>query len=1817
MKRIDPGTGNVAGRITDRDSGQPLFGVSLTVGRSGIQAKTDLRGRYFVSNVPSGECTVQCVQPGYKTLSALKMIVRPGETVQQDCQLVCKNRIPLTQPVVLLPLRLEIHKLIPQPHKSVLVANYSASTPNSPASFVRQFEPLLLTSEIQPLAFQNSEYWIRWYPDSVHYLTPVGMITKVEKTAWGEFFKAFERHKNVGTVNGLYKQPPYELRLDTLKIYYGTTPGKLTDDELGRCKVYDEAARELIRNEGKGIREALGWQDLENPETKASWIAFVKAVGPIRARQIAKHMIDGNWDFDTEDDLEEEPLDILMNRGIPLTSLPEEISLYTINNRRIDLLVDGIDINRNNLFIAPTDFEGSQWMTDFRKAVQEGMGAIVNDPGKVQQLDQADWLIAVGVNQTTDAKTVLEDVLRRNNAKGEVSILAQDSATNNTESTPTQYSELESDAETYLRNTYMRIPAEDSSPDLTSQLAQNRTDSQRLTYILKLSNSTLSEISGANFAELTEAAAMAALLWTPCTWHYQQLWSGFFNQYFPGMSRFLKVLKPGEFFVNNVRARGTLPIIRIEENPYGILPVISLRDWSKNFARNAQIPATDAATIYDFIDSLKNRFLSLSENAPKLDVTTDEDKYETLVEILKSAPIAKRVDVRAFDSQKPADMSEDPKYLNCSLVRDKTDGTEPSVEAPYPETAYLNYISRVNQSDFDPDSFQIDVNSPLLKRILKYFLGLIFVSDSQPTNPDVKAATDNVVRTASLNKAITPLKVNPNLTSTASGSVKFPDIVIPSVPQVPGGLNLIAEAASLLKRVHPDKLEILLLETLDLFSHRLDAWFTGLANSMLEECQRQNKEAPPIGMYGWLEKPGKLEVRSIEPEFIQAPSVKQATTAAILRNASIHNGTDDNSGAFQINLSSEQIRKGTWYMEGLRQGHLPGELLGYRLERMIHEESKKPKSQIEDIDIFDLRDRYPLTIQETKDETGESTATLTIIDGEKFLNDHNTAAKFNEIKAALNRIKDAAADIALCEVIDANDNVARQGGWMDFLDGDGLPPREEFIRSQRSGDVHGTKVFLPLPSPPNCDADAAETNPRIVADPILARFCETLMPDFGAKEVVANLSKVDGTHTRPISFLVRELGMHPIDLVVGGFEELKLRTRYHLLSCWKQNDPSDKTSASPCNILGPFPDFEKSDELLNEVGIELIRPATSADKLSIFNYIEKARLIRQLIHQNRSKNSLGTVPPEDLPLLSREQVDKVDPAAGFELLARRLRRLRDQLIRLISTTVTATSELKRRHVVVRGLIEFQTCIARIKDKLASSDNTRDVEDAIKQLKGKVSNLIDTDPDFRVLADTSHLALQIEQLSGAGPSALELIENMRAQLLDLEKQFVSYLENSAKTLVTNPALPLLEISRFGLEQALTVLPEEPTIGASVKIVKLFDQLISSLIERLLPLISESPDARTNLQCLKVVYLNGEEINEVLNSSPNNANAIVHLRNRLPLTEEQLQIISSRQFETASYFEPLLSYLVGKLRDMDEAPTSYEELVSSFHNPTETMNRQQLVSTIKSKTPEIISLLQATTDREGMVVLTPYLLTLENGSRPDWTIDLSQLFALKGPAYLQEYQKLRPAVATLFELFEVGTELRLFEDKRDQRVETDEVTTRKQGNTDFLYLMPSISQQHGMKCLTFLLVDQWQEGIPNPEGSELTGIALRYESPQTEAPNAVLIAVPPYQGSNDFWSTDLLANTLLETIELMQIRLVGSDEVRSDIILNWLFHFPATFFPPAKDGTPLFPSRSQLFHGFDLGTLSGYVLANKLSSDELSKTAPTSTRSEAPKIGGNIE
>lgn len=69
---------------------------------------------------------------------------------------------------------------------------------------------------------------------------------------------------------------------------------------------------------------------------------------------------------------------------------------------------------------------------------------------------------------------------------------------------------------------------------------------------------------------------------------------------------------------------------------------------------------------------------------------------------------------------------------------------------------------------------------------------------------------------------------------------------------------------------------------------------------------------------------------------------------------------------------------------------------------------------------------------------------------------------------------------------------------------------------------------------------------------------------------------------------------------------------------------------------------------------------------------------------------------------------------------------------------------------------------------------------------------------------------------------------------------------------------------------------------------------------------------------------------------------------------------------------------------------------------------------------------------------------------------------------------------------------------------------------------------------LLLDQWSESIPSEQQS--TAVAYHYDSPGAEAPQALLVAVPPDPDRLPAWDLDTLVAILGETLDLAKLRAV---------------------------------------------------------------------------------
>jgi hypothetical protein len=348
---------------------------------------------------------------------------------------------------------------------------------------------------------------------------------------------------------------------------------------------------------------------------------------------------------------------------------------------------------------------------------------------------------------------------------------------------------------------------------------------------------------------------------------------------------------------------------------------------------------------------------------------------------------------------------------------------------------------------------------------------------------------------------------------------------------------------------------LLLSETLDCCSHRLDAWITAAAALRLDNTRSDVAEGLLLGAYGWIEN---IELRAPQPAgqvdgrdvlhdggdggFIHAPGLTHAATAAVLRSGRLaHRSGDPNSTAMDIDLSSTRVRDALALLGGMRQGQSLGALLGYRLERRLHDES----GHGEELDrvIYVLRALAPLRagkLTEPDAAAQESVAASDVVDGLRLLEldeavirqkltegptdpryivppdrwQEPTVDEANAVVAAiadLERTHDAVADLLLAESVHqlVSGNSARAAAALDALGaGEAAPPEPEVVRTPRTGVSiqHRLAILIPDPQTPR-HTGWNNAAPRAQAEPALEIWAQGALGD-PAKLVIAAGSEV-------------------------------------------------------------------------------------------------------------------------------------------------------------------------------------------------------------------------------------------------------------------------------------------------------------------------------------------------------------------------------------------------------------------------------------------------------------------------------------------------------------------------------------------------------------------------------------------------------------------------------------------------------------------------------------------------------------------------------------
>lgn len=401
-----------------------------------------------------------------------------------------------------------------------------------------------------------------------------------------------------------------------------------------------------------------------------------------------------------------------------------------------------------------------------------------------------------------------------------------------------------------------------------------------------------------------------------------------------------------EYLCNDVLPHGPFPMIRIGDQPYGILPACDLR----NMALSPDSPLANVkkvllalATRWNgiLISNIVNCYGKDSDNSG--DTITTEDYLRILGNTPHSTSFYKRMMVKGA-------------FIDAETLRAE------SVWQPINNLVYI--AQSAGLIDWSEDDV---IKKGKIKSIIPNY-DFVPVFDKWKTNNDDDACfvlqdaldIDNMIK-----YIISGIKQYNRANTT--------------------GLRL-SESTDIIRNY--------VIEFIDLFNYRLDAWLMGLLNYKIRLRMQQGNHRLALGCFGWLFnlKEDDDFKHGCTDEYIIAPSVNQAITGAILRSSyvnSLKNGKAHNYD-MSVNLSSERVRTAIRIIEGIQNGLSLGCILGADMERLIHEAFKTAPGQLTlDSCIYQLRQRYPLN-KEDRDNAVRKDApiNITVLNGARLLDEY-------------------------------------------------------------------------------------------------------------------------------------------------------------------------------------------------------------------------------------------------------------------------------------------------------------------------------------------------------------------------------------------------------------------------------------------------------------------------------------------------------------------------------------------------------------------------------------------------------------------------------------------------------------------------------------------------------------------------------------------------------------------------------------------------------------------------------------------------------------
>ncbi|HKQ04852.1 MAG TPA: hypothetical protein VJ464_06955 [Blastocatellia bacterium] len=813
------------------------------------------------------------------------------------------------------------------------------------------------------------------------------------------------------------------------------------------------------------------------------------------------------------------------------------------------------------------------WTVDYGAALEAGMA--MNMPLDDRDLAEGfERLIVIGAAGVAPeaAQSLVEQLFEAHHYSRGIEFLRQGTPTNNTQAVASGFPPPDPDAN-------VSFAVEQRG------LTVSNHDGERFVRALGLRPKIVEHVAGADRDEYRAASAMSGALWPVTFGNFirQLMAPAFDNQEF-------EIESARGYFIEHVKARGPYPALRVGAVPYGLLPVTSLRRYVSSQYAFSQFERE----LPQALNHLLPVWLNGAERAPRVGQTGDPDA--DLLAILGMEASTQEVRVRSalgpsfilklyefipggwpnlyrqlaeaakIYERLGKDPRTDAKWMRARAnwfsylaVADRFGGplvtSKPLSETDRLDPNYITWIRQATIEDLRKQNFGAEQPpDALLYLLLRHATLLEYVRLAYDFLIANRKAADyeryerefsNLFDMPAWNDIWKYLGTNyAALTNNLSlGEYLLSDSAAPQLKDAVRNYHAHLEA---LEELPTAELERLFSETLDVCSHRVDAWVTSLAKKRIAEMRRITPDGCHLAAFGWVEKLRPAPAGGLSGGYIHSPSMNHAAAAAILRNAYLTRGGASRT-EYAIDLSSSRVRTARWLLDSVRNGQPLGAVLGYLFERRLHEIKKE-------IYIAPLRKLYPLVADKASvsGEPVEAIAARNVVDGLllrkawrantlPYERDGLPAKDDKPFQAELQRLDDAVdavADLLTAESVYqmVRGNTSAGAATLDAMAQGLRPPDPEIVRTPRSGLSLTHRVLLIIGATPvSLSSKWRQTlTPRAGAEPCLDAWVGSVIGD--PEQVRCRVSVLDPTPTDPqyrreVLVTLADLNLRPLDVL--------------------------------------------------------------------------------------------------------------------------------------------------------------------------------------------------------------------------------------------------------------------------------------------------------------------------------------------------------------------------------------------------------------------------------------------------------------------------------------------------------------------------------------------------------------------------------------------------------------------------------------------------------------------------------------------------------------